>query len=240
MKPNQMAIKNLSKLHYSKLMRSQLFTTEKYSFVEKNVLELINSTQDIVNARSLGSPRAVGDAIQELLETKFPELLPADILKNYSSAFARRSMADFAFEDVDNFYYVVDNKTHNLGTDFNMPNLTSVERLSRFYEDDNNYFILLTVAYAIVDNSIEARNCHFVPIEHLDWSCLTLGALGWGQIQIANSNNIVINREQTRRTWMLKLCDKLADFYPKEIAKINKRITHFDKIREYWKNHSDF
>jgi len=221
-------------------MRSQLFTTEKYSFVEKNVIELINSTQDIVNARSLGSPRAVGDAIQELLETKFPELLPADILKNYSSAFARRSMADFAFEDVDSFYYVVDNKTHNLGTDFNMPNLTSVERLSRFYEDDNNYFTLLTVAYAVVDDSIEARSCHFIPIEHLDWSCLTLGALGWGQIQIANSNNIVINREQTRRTWMLKLCDKLADFYPKEIAKITKRITHFDKIRRHWENHPDF
>jgi hypothetical protein len=221
-------------------MRSQLFTTDKYSLVEKNVIQLINSTQDIVNARSLGSPRAVGDAIQELLEIKFPSLLPNDILKNYSSAFARRAMADFAFEDVDDFYYVVDNKTHNLGTDFNMPNLTSVERLSRFYEDDNNYFTLLTVAYVVVDSSIEVKNCHFVPIEHLDWSCLTVGALGWGQIQIANSNTIVINRDQTRRTWMLKLCDKLADFYPKEIAKLTKRITHFEKIREYWASHPDF
>jgi hypothetical protein len=78
-------------------MRSQLFTTDKYSLVEKNVIQLINSTQDIVNARSLGSPRAVGDAIQELLEIKFPSLLPNDILKNYSSAFARRAMADFCF-----------------------------------------------------------------------------------------------------------------------------------------------
>lgn len=221
-------------------MRSQLFTTDKYSFVEKNVIELINFTPDIVNTRSMSSPRAVGDAIQALLEIQFPDLLPNDILKNYSSAFARRSMADFAFEDVDNFYYVVDNKTHNLGTDFNMPNLTSVERLSRFYGDDNNYFTLLTLAYEIVDDSIKAKHCHFVPIEHLDWSCLTVGALGWGQIQIANSNNIVINREQTRRSWMLKLCDKLADFYPKEIAKITNRISHFDKVRTFWENHADF
>lgn len=221
-------------------MRSKLFTNENYTFIENNVLNLINETVDIVGIGSLTSTRAIGDAIQGLLEIKFPELLPKDILQNYSSAFARRSMADFAFEDVDGFYYVVDNKTHNLGTDFNMPNLTSVERLSRFYEDDNNYFTLLTVAYTVVDNSIEAKHCNFVPIEHLDWSCLTVGALGWGQIQIANSNNIIINREQTRRTWMLKLCEKLAVFYPKEIAKITKRITHFEKIREHWLNHPDF
>lgn len=52
-------------------------------------------------------------------------------------------MADFAFTDVDGNYYVVDSKTHNLGTSFNMPNLTSVERLARFYEDYHNYFAVL-------------------------------------------------------------------------------------------------
>jgi hypothetical protein len=68
----------------------------------------------------------------------------------------------------------------------------------------------------------------------LDWNCLTLGALGWGQIQIANSNNIIIDRKQTRREWMLSLCDKLAEFYPKEISKINDRILRFKEIKEYW------
>lgn len=38
-------------------------------------------------------------------------------------------MADLAFKDPDGFYYIVDVKTHRLGTAFNMPNLTSVERL---------------------------------------------------------------------------------------------------------------
>ena len=42
------------------------------------------------------------------------------------------------------------------------------------------------------------EECKFVPIELLDWSCLTLGALGWGQIQIANSNNIVINKKDLK------------------------------------------
>ncbi len=52
-------------------------------------------------------------------------------------------MADLAFEDLDGYYYVVDVKTHRLSTKFNMPNLTSVERLARFYEDDKNYFVVL-------------------------------------------------------------------------------------------------
>ncbi len=221
-------------------MRSKLFSGKKYSIVEANVLREINATKNIVNASSLKSPRAIGDAIQELLESRFPKLLPPNILENYTASFARRSMADFAFEDKEGFYYVVDNKTHNLGTDFNMPNLTSVERLSRFYEDDNNYFSLLLVAYETKSGRIKVKSSHFLPIEHLSWSCLTIGALGWGQIQIANSNKLVINRKQTRRAWMLELCDRLAEFYPKEIGKIKKRIDHFKKIRSYWENHPNF
>ena len=50
-------------------------------------------------------------------------------------------MADFAFNDIYNNYIVVDVKTHNKNTTFNMPNITSVERLSEFYyESDNNIF----------------------------------------------------------------------------------------------------
>ena len=221
-------------------MRSILFQSKKHSIVEKNVISLINKTSHIVNARSLNSPRAVGDAIQELLENKFEYLLPSGLTHSYNSSFARRSMADFAFEDKEGFYYIVDNKTHNLSTEFNMPNLTSVERLSRFYEDDKNYFTVLMVAYVVKKKNVSADYCHFLPIEHLDWSCLTIGALGWGQIQIANSNKIKINRKQTRRAWMLQLCDKLAEFYPKEIGKITKRIAHFEKIRTHWEKHPNF
>ena len=74
-------------------------------------------------------------------ETSFMDDLGADSFDailgdwcaEYSSSFARRAMADIAFTDVDGFYYVVDVKTHRADTKFNMPNLTSVDRLSRFY-----------------------------------------------------------------------------------------------------------
>jgi hypothetical protein len=143
-------------------------------------------------------------------------------------------MADLAFTDRDGFYYVVDVKTHRLETHFNMPNLTSVERLARFYEDDNNYFVVLMVKYAIAGTSVNVDRVHFVPIEFLSWDCLTIGALGWGQIQIANANIININEGYSRKNWMIELCDVMSEFYPREIGKINDRIDYFQRVRQRW------
>ena len=115
-----------------------------------------------------------------------------------------------------------------------MPNLTSVERLSRFYEDDRNHFVILMISYVIQGLRTLVEEVVFVPIEFLAWDCLTIGALGWGQIQIANANIISINPGYSRRNWMLELCETLFDFYPKEIAKIDSRIEHFKNVREQW------
>ncbi len=79
----------------------------------------------------------------------------------------------------------------------------------------------------------------FSPIEFLDWECLTVGALGWGQIQIANSRNVRVIDKFSRKQWMLQLCDELAAFYPREIAKIEDRITHFRRVRSYWESKDD-
>jgi len=59
--------------------------------------------------------------------------------------------------------------------------------------------------------------------------------LGWGQIQIKNSNKID-EVESARKDWMLQLCDALDVFYPREIAKITSRIDKFKKVREYWES----
>lgn len=144
-------------------------------------------------------------------------------------------MADLAFTDKDGFYYVVDVKTHRLDTKFNMPNLTSVERLARFYEEDVNYFSLLKIDYQIEGTKAVIKNVVFAPIEFFAWDCLTLGALGWGQIQIANANVVNLVPKNSRKKWMLDLCDNLFEFYPKEIGKITERIDYFKKIRKFWK-----
>ena len=217
---------------------SKVFEKNIRKQIEFNVVQKLNSVK-LMNSITVNSPRSVGDAVQEYLETNFASCIPHNIVDNFNSSFARRSMADFAFTDVEGKYYVIDSKTHNLDTSFNMPNLTSVERLSRFYEDSNNYFSILIVSYKVDGEKLLFTDCKFVPIELLDWSCLTLGALGWGQIQIANSNNIIVNETNTRKKWMLKLCDMLDIFYPNEIQKILKRKDHFKKVRQFWENQID-
>jgi len=219
-------------------MTSQLFTAEIQQGIENAIIYLLNNNQ-LMNYNTINSPRAVGDAVQNFLERNIYQCLPNDLVTKIDTSFARRSMADLAFEDINHNYYVVDIKTHNRNTAFNMPNITSVERLARFYEDNKNYFVVLFVSYITLQDQLHFEKCFFIPIEYLDWSCLTLGALGWGQIQIANSNHLNVALTNTRKKWMLQLCNALDIFYPNEIIKINHRIDHFRKVRYYWENQPD-
>jgi hypothetical protein len=214
-------------------VKSRIFYTDTYKTIEARVQKLLNSHEEFLSPSTARSTRAVGDAIESILGDSFDTIL-GDLCKEYSAAFARRAMADLAFTDVDDFYYIVDVKTHRTDTKFNMPNLTSVERLARFYQDDGNYFVLLIVSYHLEATQAIVTNVRFVPIEFLGWDCLTIGALGWGQIQIANSNYVTVNPQYSRKKWMLELCEVLFEFYPKEIVKINDRIEYFRQVQEFW------
>lgn len=214
-------------------MRSRLFHTDEYVSVQERIRDLINGSPDFLTASTAQSPRAAGDAIESIVAASFDKIL-GEHVGEYSSSFARRAMADLAFKDSDGLYYVVDVKTHRTDTRFNMPNLTSVERLTRFYEDDTNYFAVLLISYSVEGLKATVSNVKFAPIEFLGWDCLTIGALGWGQIQIANSNYVTVNPGYSRKRWMLEFCDVMLEFYPREIAKIGERAAYFEQVREYW------
>ncbi len=216
-------------------MSSPIFSGRNYKKIEVRIKTCLNNQKNFLSERTADSPRAVGDAIQDIISENFKNIL-GSMVKDYSSSFARRAMADLAFTDKDNFYHVVDVKTHRLDTKFNMPNLTSVERLSRFYEDDRNYFLILKVDYAVRKTQLIVKHVTFVPIEFFSWNCLTIGALGWGQIQIANANKVTLNPKNRRKGWMIELCDTLDVFYPKEIEKISERIGYFRKVRSFWES----
>jgi hypothetical protein len=100
-----------------------------------------------LDRRTLNSPRGMGDAIEAVLAEGLREPLK-DLTRNFEGDFARRAFADLAFEDLQGRYFVFDVKTHNLDTKFNMPNLTSVERLARFYKEEveQHFFCLVHVA----------------------------------------------------------------------------------------------
>jgi hypothetical protein len=219
-------------------MTTSLFHTPDHQAIAERIKNHLNSNQDFLSPCTLQSTRAAGDALQEIIGESF-HALALEFCQEYSRDFARRSMADLAFTDMFGNYHVVDVKTHREDTRFNMPNLTSVERLSRFYEDDKNYFSLLMIKYRVEGALLVVTEVTFIPIEFLSWECLTIGALGWGQIQIANSNRVIIYQSYTRKRWMIELCDTLLEFYPREIHKITDRIQRFEKVRAYWEQKID-
>lgn len=202
------------------------------------VLDFLNQNgKHILEGNLLNSPRTVGDTVEDFLATR---CLPA-ILQKYGiaikSEFSRRAMEDMAFTDREGNYYAVDVKTHNTGTLFNMPNLISVKKLATFYRnDDKNNFCILIISYDTVGNQLNYTDCHFKRIESFDWDCLTLGALGWGQIQIANANLLKFYQKANRKVWMLTMCDKLSLFYDEEISKIGLRKSWFRTIRDFWES----
>ena len=148
-------------------MKSKLFNSEEHVRIAERTVRLLNDRRDFLSENTVKSTRAVGDALQDILAEHFGTLL-GDYCIDYSADFARRAMADLAFRDQENNYYVVDVKTHREDTKFNMPNLTSVERLARFYEDDTNYFVLLLIRYRVDHTAILVQHVDFVPIEFLD------------------------------------------------------------------------
>ena len=144
-------------------MTSRIFSSQAYISIERETLALLNAESDFLSPNTLGSTRAAGDAIQDILSQRFDGIL-GNWVSEYSTDFARRAMADLAFKDIDGNYYIIDVKSHRVSTKFNMPNLTSVERLARFYEDNMNYFVLLIVQYDLQGPSADFSRVHFVPI----------------------------------------------------------------------------
>ena len=215
-----------------------LFRSDDPESLEIRIAKFLNANPPVLSSQTANSTRAVGDAIQQLMSDNFATLLQDEPV-TYSANFARRAMADLAFTDIYDNYYLVDVKTHRVDTAFNMPNLTSVRRICQLYEDDSNFFVILMLRYRVDGTRVIVDEVHFVPIEFLRWSCLTIGALGWGQIQIANTNRIDINRTTTRKAWMLELCDAMLEFYPREIAKINDRIDFASEVRRTWEGRED-
>jgi len=216
-------------------MEQPIFSPSVREEIETYVLAALNKqATSVVSPLSMHSPRAVGDGVQDFLAQHLQACFPKGVITTFETGFERRSMEDMAFYDAENCYHAVDVKTQNVDTAFNMPNLISVRRLAKFYSNHTNFFNLLMVQYKQKGDKLCYTSCLFLPIENLKWDCLTLGALGWGQIQIANANNIQIDRTQTRREWMLKLCDRLDFFYDEEIGKIAERKSWFADIRDSW------
>lgn len=78
-------------------MKSNIFFSDKYVEIQNKVQGFLNRHDDFLSARTAHSTRAAGDAIGEIISVNFEHFI-GDICSEYSADFARRAMADFAFQ----------------------------------------------------------------------------------------------------------------------------------------------
>ena len=165
--------------------------------------------------------RAVGDKLEHDSIGILKEILPNNLVE----AKSKRSIDDFTlvFGDINNLY---DTKTHyiQLEEGFSMPNLISVKRLKKVLEEK-----LKTLSYVFIDYKRENGNVliedvHVKYVWELDWSILSIGALGKGQLQIKDANKDFVFTNIGKNEWFDILKVKVVEFYKKEILKIEKEL----------------
>jgi hypothetical protein len=206
------------------------FELQTLSCIQKNYEYLVDSLDCLEN---------LDEALRDFVYKNFNEIIRSCHFQN-TSDFTFRGLNELLYSDAYGNHYILDIHSHNICTDFSMPNLTANRGLVELYDTPENvkpsYFMIMIFSYRVVGSQIVIEDVVFSPIEHLDWSCLTIGALGWGQIQIKNSNNIVLNYTKKRKDWMIELCDKMLIFYPNEVEKIGNRIEYFTEVKKKWLN----
>ena len=120
-----------------------------------------------------------------------------------------------------------------------MPNITSVDRLQELYSDNRNIFVVLLIDYKPSESQNCIINVQFTPIEFLSWECLTIGALGAGQIQIRKASEITKIEKYSRKTWMNDFTETLIEFYVNENYKLGERLLKANKTRIDWLKRED-
>lgn len=198
------------------------------SFFESTLLLSLQSDKSgiFTNEGRVNEPRVVAENVQEMCKQRFSSCFTSGIIQeNLSNELTRRSMGDIYVIDSESNHYYVDVKTHNLDTDFNMPNLTSIDRLSKYYArpNTNNYFLILLVEYTLSEQGVNFNTVNLFPIENLSWNCLQIESLGWGQIQIKNANKVEIDTEFTRNEWMIQFYDHVNAYYNIVLQKAKER-----------------
>lgn len=166
---------------------------------------------------SSGNQRAYADMIEELA----CDLARTDYPAEYRKARSVRSPEDFTIQDGVNTNYV-DVKTRQLGTDFNMPNLISVDRLDKLLTTPNTELYYWMIDYRVEDNgTCTVVHSEIRTVWSLPWAALAIQNLGKGQLQIAKWAEVA-NYATDKDAWHKHLKGERKRFYLKQASKFQR------------------
>lgn len=182
----------------------------------KKGLETLKDTKiDVSNIQQ----RGIGDKIEDIVCEFITKLNTTEMV--VESATSRRTMEDIQILN-SGCVYKFDTKSHDVDSDFSMPNLVSIDRLKRFYNNDRNFLCYIFVDYKVDLDVATVVNIDVRLIEELHWDILAIQNLGKGQLQIKNMNNELKFVDINRTIWMDKLKENVVIYYDNLINKIKR------------------
>lgn len=190
--------------------------------IKQHIKQLLEENLQNFELVDGGQQRTVGD----LIEKKVSEILYSSTSELISEKRAPRSKK--SIEDVtiisDDITYYIDPKTHNINSDFSMPNLTSVDKIKKLFLTKNKELIYVFVSYDLDNGIVIIDNIKVFFIWELDISILGVGALGKGQLQIKNANRDLVFTNKGKQDWYSDFKKLVQEYLKRQIIKINKQI----------------
>jgi hypothetical protein len=159
-------------------------------------------------------------AYADLVEEHAVSLAQTEYAAQFAPARSVRSPEDFAIKD--NCTHYIDVKTRQLGTDFNMPNLISVDRLDKLLSEPD-----LELWYWMIDYEVDqqgqciVRHSEIRTVWSLPWTALSIQNLGKGQLQISNWS-LINSPSIDRDSWHQELRVRRRAFYLKQALKFQR------------------
>lgn len=193
-----------------------------------------------------GQQRTIGDLIENMVINIIKQN-QGEIIQEVKLSKGKKSTEDVAFIS-DGVKYLLDPKSHNVDSDFSMPNLIAIEKLRKLLSKNvekkkpvrkskkpkkivlPQELMFVFVDYKIESDIVKIGSVNVTFVWELDMSMLGIGALGKGQLQIKNLNKDLVFTDEGKNIWFQRLRIEVKSYLEKQIIKIKKLQEEWDNI----------
>ena len=199
---------------------------KKKTVVKEYIQNLLTENLKSFELVNGGMQRTVGD----LVESRVTEILmnsKSDLITETKGPRSKKSIEDVTLvSDLVSFY--IDPKTHDMGSGFSMPNLTSIDKIKKLFSSDKKELIYVSVSYTNENGWVNIHDIKVFFIWELDISILGVGALGKGQLQIKNAKKNLVFTDKGKQKWYADFKKLVQEYLKKQLIKINKQILEWE------------
>ncbi|HMO25192.1 MAG TPA: hypothetical protein PKB10_02905 [Tepidisphaeraceae bacterium] len=127
---------------------------------------------------------------------------------------ARKAIGDFMLSET----HAVNVKSNNTAKQNYSPNMISIQKMHKWVFEDRNDLSFVFVDYRMeAGAAVVIRQSELVPIELIDWQCLTIEAQGYGVIQMCRK--LIVVPTQTKAVFYRGFLDGYVKYLAKERRK---------------------